>query len=68
MPKITLNIDEDKFETFVAFLQTLPYVSIDQESSSENVKEKLKELGHQPDYNSSDVEDINEELSGLFGE
>ena len=68
MPKLTLNIDEDKLETFVAFLQTLPYVSVDQESSSEIVKEKLKELGHQPNYNSSDVDDINDELSGLFGE
>lgn len=68
MPKLTLNIDEDKLETFVGFLQTLPYVSIDQKASDESVTQKLKESGHQPDYNSSDVDDINDELSGLFGE
>lgn len=68
MPKLTLNIADEHLPVFLAFLQTLPYVQIEDESPAQSGFSAFDVTVENDEYQSGQAEELNKELGDLFGE
>lgn len=68
MTRITIDVDDDKLPVFLAFLKTLPYVKLVEESNPVLDFSAINISTSNSDYKAGQADELNKELGDLFGE
>ncbi len=68
MTRITIDVDDDKVSTFLAFLKTLPYVKVVEDHDATSDFSALKVNTSNSEYQAGQAEELNNELNDFFGE
>lgn len=63
-----LNISEEQLPVFLAFLKTLPYVQIENETQAQSGFSSFEINLENSDYEPGQADELNKELGDLFGE